>query len=278
MPAILLIKSVIAVITFRHLHQHLKQRRIEKLFNIPLSTDAIATLQKHVPIYARLPQDLRKELHGHINVFLADKQFYGNQGQQITDKIRMVIAGNACLLLLQDKRRKQDKKRRFTGFKSINIYPSAFVAKESNYDGVLMTETTSLRAGESWVRGPVVLSWEDVLDGSHHAEDGHNVVIHEFAHKLDEQSGHMNGLPILNDKAHYADWSKVLNEEFNALKMRTRHRSNIVLDAYGTVSPAEFFAVASESFFEKPVQMQKRLPDLYAQLRTFYNIDPASWL
>jgi len=271
MPLLFLITFILAIIALWYLRDHLAAKRIEKLLNTPLDTDAIATLQKHVPIYTKLPQELRQELHGHINVFLANKQFYGNQGVNITDELRMVLAGNACLLLLQG------TQRRFTGFSSIIIYPAAYVADDIRHDGLVTSETKSVRAGESWMRGPVVLSWADVLKGSHNAEDGNNVVIHEFAHKLDEQSGHMNGLPVLNNKAHYKAWSKVLNEEFNALNTRAKKRHNKVLDAYGTVSPAEFFAVASESFFEKPALMHAKLPDLYLQLRTFYNIDPASW-
>jgi Mlc titration factor MtfA (ptsG expression regulator) len=224
-----------------------------------------------VPIYSKLPQTLRDELHGHINIFLERKKFIGKAGVEITDKIRFVVAGNACLLLLQG------HNRRFSGFSSILIYPETYVAHDVRHDGLITTKRPSTRVGESWMRGPIVLSWADILAGSVNPEDGHNVVIHEFAHKLDEQSGHMNGLPVLNRDSHYEQWSKVLTEEFDALYKRAKKRKNKVLDEYGTVSPAEFFAVASESFFEKPVQMKKRLPDLYEQLSTFYNVDPASW-
>ncbi len=271
MRLIILFSLVFAVVLLWYLRKQVRRVRREKLFKTPLDASRIAILQKDVTIYSKLPQTLREELHGHINIFLDEKKFIGREGIEITDEMSVVVAGNACLLLLQG------NKRRFTGFSSILIYPNAYIAHEVQRDGLLSTEQPSTRAGESWVRGPIVLSWADVRSGSVNAEDGHNVVIHEFAHKLDEQSGHMNGLPVLSNASHYKEWNKVLSEEYNALHERAKRGGNKALDAYGTVSPAEFFAVASESFFEKPVQMEKNLPELYQQLQTFYNIDPVSW-
>ena len=169
------------------------------------------------------------------------------------------------------------KQTRFPGFKTIIVYPDTYTAKQTNYKDSLESIENSHRAGESWVRGPIVLSWGDSIRGSLNDKDGHNVVLHEFAHKLDEQSGDMNGLPVLRDSTHYATWAKVLNEEFNTLNHRAKRGKNTVLDEYGTISAPEFFAVATESFFEKSKQMKKKLPDLYEQLSRFYNIDPASW-
>ena len=254
-----------------YIRRRLQHARMIQLFEAPLDAKYISLLEAHMRIYRKLPQKLRDELHGHINVFLDRKNFIGKAGVEITDQIRIVVAGNACLLLLQG------NGRRFTGFSSILIYPETYVAHGVQHDGLITSQQPSLRAGESWMRGPIVLSWADTLAGSSNAEDGHNVVIHEFAHKLDEQSGHMNGLPVLRAHSHYEQWSQVLNEEFDALAKRAKKRKNKVLDAYGTVSPAEFFAVATESFFEKSAQMKKRLPDLYEQLQTFYKLDPASW-
>ncbi len=271
MRLIILFSLVFSVVLLWYLRKYVRNARRGKLFKTPLDASRIAILQKYVTLYSKLPQSLREELHGHINIFLDEKKFIGREGIEITDEVRIVVAGNACLLLLQG------NKRRFTGFSSILIYPNAYVAHEVQHDGLITTEQPSRRAGESWVRGPIVLSWANVHSGSVNAEDGHNVVIHEFAHKLDEQSGHMNGLPVLNNESDYKAWNKVLSEEYGALHGRAERGVNKVIDEYGTVSPAEFFAVASESFFEKPVQMKKRLPELYRQLQTFYNIDPVSW-
>ena len=123
----------------------------------------------------------------------------------------------------------------------------------------------------------MVLSWSNVNHGSLNSDDGHNVVLHEFAHKLDEENEIMNGLPVLRDSSHYADWAKVLSKEYDSLLIRVEHSTNSVIDAYGAVSPVEFFAVATESFFEKPLQMKQKLPELYEQFKIFYNLDPAKW-
>ncbi len=270
MPLVVII-SLLIVVAIWLLRLHLRNTRRNKLLKLPLDPSWVDILNENVSIYPKLPKSLQEELHGYINVFLDEKEFFGFEGIEINDEIRLTVAGNACLLLLQG------NKHHFPDFTSILIYPDTYVAYETQNDGLLTTQHASQRAGESWVRGPIVLSWASVKHGSENPDDGHNVVIHEFAHKLDEQTGHMNGLPLLRDKAHYKAWNKVLSEEFEALHERASKGKNKVLDEYGTVSPAEFFAVASESFFEKPVQMKKRLPDLYKQLQTFYNIDPASW-
>ena len=271
MPLIILFSTIFAALLFWWLRRYLRNSKRTRLFQTPLDDNHIAILKENVSIYSRMPPTLRDELHGCINIFLDEKEFIGRDGLEITDEIRLTVAGNACILLLQS------KKKYFPGFTSILIYPETYVAHEVRHDGLVATEQPSRRAGESWVRGPVVLSWADVARGSYHPRDGHNVVIHEFAHKLDEQSGHMNGLPLLRDEEHYAEWTQVLSEEFDALKDRARRGSNKVMDAYGTVSPPEFFAVATESFFEKSMQMKRRLPDLYKQLQTLYNVDPAEW-
>lgn len=271
MRLIVIFGVLLTIILLWHFKQRARRARRAFMFKTPLDAQHIAVLNKNVALYAKLPQALREELHGHINVFLDEKKFIGQQGVDVTDEIKITVAGNACLLLLQG------HNRRFSGFSSILIYPNAYQAHSVEQDGLLVTEQPSMRAGESWVRGPVVLSLADTVHGSINAEDGHNVVLHEFAHKLDEQSGHMNGLPVMRNTAQRQEWSKILTHEYEGLAYRAAKGANAVIDAYGTVSPAEFFAVATESFFEKPVQMQQQLPALYQQLQTFYNIDPVAW-
>ena len=151
------------------------------------------------------------------------------------------------------------------------------MAREIRYDGLVEIHGDSLRAGESWHRGPIVLSMTDVMRGSGNEKDGHNVVLHEFAHKLDEENGIMDGLPVLRESAHYKEWAEVLMREYDEFLDRVERGKNKVVDEYGAVSAPEFFAVATESFFEKSNQMKKRLPELYQQLQKFYGLDPASW-
>jgi Mlc titration factor MtfA (ptsG expression regulator) len=270
MPIIILFGIVITASLAWYIRKRWLTSHRTQLFNQPIPENWISLLEDNVSLYVRLPQPLKQQLHGCIQLFLHEKKFIGRD-LEITEQIRLTIAGNACMLLLKG------QKQTFPGFTSILVYPDTYVAKQVSHNGSLESMEKSHRAGESWFRGPIVLSWGDAIRGSKNANDGHNVVIHEFAHKLDEQSGSMDGLPILRENAHYSEWASVLNEEFKSLKYRAQRGKNSVMDEYGTVSPPEFFAVATESFFEKPAQMKRKLPELYKQLSRFYNIDPVEW-
>lgn len=261
--------ALIAVIWF--IQKRREEARRSRLLQTPLAPEYIVILENRVPLYRRLPQALRETLQGCINLFLEKKVFVGCDGLEITDEIRLVIAANACLLVVN-----RDNKQ-FLGFETILVYPDAYVAREVIYDGLVEIHEDSTRAGESWHRGPVVLSLTDVLRGSGNEQDGHNVVLHEFAHKLDEENGVMDGLPVLRESAHYKDWAEVLTREYDEFLDRVAQGTNKVIDEYGAVSAAEFFAVATESFFERSKQMKERLPELYQQLQRFYGLDPAEW-
>jgi len=251
--------------------QYRERARRNRLFQEPLSPEHITILENNVPLYTRLPEDLRQILQGCINYFLDEKVFVGRNGLEITDEIRLVVAANACMLIVNN------RKRYFSGFETILIYPDTYVAKEVSYDGMVEVHEDVARAGESWYRGPIVLSLTDVVHGSGNEQDGHNVVLHEFAHKLDEENGVMDGLPVLRESAHYKEWAEVLTREYDEFLDRVDRGKNKVIDEYGAVSASEFFAVATESFFEKSEHMRKRLPELYKQLQTFYGLDPAEW-
>ena len=238
---------------------------------VALRPEFLAILQRNVPLYRRMPAELRTDYWGHINVFLDDKIFVGCAGLDVNDEIRVTVAGNACMLLLN---RQKDF---FRGFSNILIYPDTYVAPVVESDGTTITHGDSARAGESWHGGPIVLSWSDVRRGIEHPGDGHNVVLHEFAHKLDEENGIVDGLPVLREHGDYADWARVLTKEFDDLTLRAQQGDNDVLDDYAASSPPEFFAVATESFFERGALMKERLPDLYGQLKKFYGVDPAAW-
>lgn len=247
------------------------RRRRTALRSEPLPPGYADVLSRNVALYSALSKDLREQLHGHINVFLAEKRFFGVGGQEITPDVAITVAGNACLLLLN-----RDATY-FPGFKSILVYPNTYEVDHVDYDGGVATQKRSRRAGESWHRGPIVLAWSSVVHGAAIAGDGYNVVLHEFAHKLDEENMGTNGQPILREAGHYQEWAEVLGREYKSFADRVASRKNKVMDEYGLTSPAEFFAVATESFFEKSRAMKKRLPDLYDQLVRFYAVDPASW-
>ena len=267
----LFIVIIITAVSAWLIYLRYQRARRDKLFSKPLPPEWIKILEDNVPLYPRLPRELRRKLHGCINVFLDEKEFFGCAGLQITDLIRLTVAANASLLLLG-----RDNPR-FTGFTSILVYPETYVANEIIYDGPVEVHGQSARAGESWHRGPVVLSWSDISHDRLDEHHGHNVILHEFAHKLDEENETMDGLPILRESNDYKQWAEVLTREYNALQKKVAQGKDTVLDGYATVSPPEFFAVATESFFEKPVQMKTGMPELYEQLEKFYNLDPASW-
>ncbi len=267
--AILAVPIIVAL--YLLLKPVVRQSRRKRLRALPSPAGLTETLERKVPLYSAMPQPLQQQLLGHVNVFLAEKEFIGCNGQQINDDIRYIVAGTACVLLLNR------KAHYFPGFSSILIYPDSFESVVTTYDGMVEANQRITRAGESWHRGPIVLSWGDVLRGVEDPVDGFNVVLHEFAHKLDEQVGGTNGTPDLHKADHYDEWAAVLTNEYGALEKRVAKRKNVVLDEYALVSPAEFFAVATESFFEKPDKMKKRLPDLYDQLQRYYCVDPVSW-
>ena len=142
---------------------------------------------------------------------------------------------------------------------------------------MLVVEGKSVRLGESWTNGPVVLAWDSVAGGAVNVHDGRNVVLHEFAHQLDQEDGCADGAPILESRGSYRTWAQVLGEEYDALCGKSNNGHQSVLNKYGATNPAEFFAVATETFFEKPKQMHRKSPDLYDELKSYYKVDTLEW-
>jgi MtfA peptidase len=250
-----------------------KQRRRDRIRSQPFSPAWLTTIQKNVPIFTGLPQADQRELQGHIQVFLAEKCFEGCGGLEMTDEIKVTIAAQACVLLLH---RESDYYRRLI---SILVYPHAYVAKSIEpIGGGVALEGETARLGEAWKDGVVVLSWDDVRQGASDLHDGHNVVLHEFAHQLDQEDGSADGAPILERRSQYVTWARVLSAEYDQLRRNTEQGRTDVLDEYGATNPAEFFAVATECFFEKPVQLRRKHPQLYEELKGYYRQDPASFV
>ena len=234
----------------------------------PIREEWRGILEKNVPLYNRLPDELKGHLEGLVNVFLAEKRFEGCGGQEITDEVKVTIAGQACMLLLNR------KTRYYPRLQTVYVYPAAFVARQVANEGWTSGEP---RQGESWQNGPVVLAWNSVKEGAANIGDGRNVVFHEFSHRLDQEDGAADGAPILEDRSCYASWAKVLSGEYKALKGKTRKNRKSVISGYGSKNPAEFFAVATEAFLEKPDQMKKKHPELYEELKNYYKLDPGEW-
>jgi Mlc titration factor MtfA (ptsG expression regulator) len=246
-----------------------KKRRRAELRDAPFPEAWRTILVEHVPYVRTLSQEDQRELEGLVQVFLAEKSFEGAGGLTVTDDIRVTIAAQACILLLH---RETDM---YPELDSIVVYPHPYRAKAQRREGMVVIESDDVRLGESWSRGTIVLAWDHVQRGAR-LFDGHNVVLHEFAHQLDAEDGSVDGAPELGARARYLDWARVLGAEFKELSDRVHAGRGSDIDAYGATSPPEFFAVVTEMFFEQPAKLRARHPELYEELRAFYNQDPAA--
>jgi len=246
-----------------------RRAKRKRLLITPFPEDWVLILKKNMPLYIRLPDSLKEQLHGLVNVFLAEKNFEGCGGLTITDEIKVTIAAQACILLLNR------KTSYFKKLRTILVYPQTYVARTKSSNGIITVDGHSFRLGESWQNGPVVLAWDSVTGGTLNVTDAQNVVLHEFAHQLDQEDGAADGAPILEHRSRYLTWARVLSEEYETLRSRRGRRS--VIGNYGATNPAEFFAVATETFFEKSKQMKKKHPELYDELKNYYKLDPVEW-
>ena len=228
-------------------------------------------LKAGLPVYDRLPPEQQSRLQDMVKFFIDRKTYYGCAGLRITDEMRVMIAAEACLLVLNRGGALYPK------LKAILVYPSGFVADrdQPQGDGTVASGSHHL-LGESWNNGRVILSWDDVTRGVADFSDGHNVVLHEFAHQLDAESGSTNGAPPLRRNS-YRAWAAVFTENFEDLERRSFRGLETVMDEYGATNPAEFFAVATETFFEKPHQLYQKRPELYEELQRYYQLDPREW-
>ena len=268
---LLLLLLILAAVIFRVYYW--RNYRINRIHGQAFSADWLEIVKRRLPFYAKLPLELQQELQNLIKVFLLGKNFVGCAGQKIDDEIRITVAAQACLLLLNR------KTNQYQSLKSILVYPSAFIATRQVRDdlGLVSTNHTAL-LGESWSQGKVVLAWDNVENGVRNLQDGHNVVLHEFAHQLDSESGATNGAPLLQTRGAYKSWALVFSEEFEQLQRIASQQGQSLIDHYGATNPAEFFAVATETFFERPVQMKENHRELFDELTKYYGVNPVDWL
>lgn len=263
------VAAILAFLIAKHLSRRAKRK---SLLALPFPAEWEQIVQKNVPLYNRLPDSLKKQLHGLVHVFMAEKNFEGCGGLEITDEIRVTIATQACMLLLNR------KTTYFGKLRTILVYPHTYVAETSSSNGTIRIDGQSVRLGESWWNGPVVLAWDSVTGGTLNITDARNVVLHEFAHQLDQEDGAADGAPTLEHRSSYVAWARVLSREYENLQKKKKKHRRSVMNKYGATNPAEFFAVASETFFEKARQMKKKHPELYDELRDYYKLDPVEWV
>jgi len=247
-----------------------KERKRRAIRDRPFPKPWRAILEGSVPLYLRLPPEDRQELHGHAQILLAEKRFEGAAGLEVADRMRLVVVAQAGVLLLH----------RATDFYpklvSVLLYPGEYsVQEEVENDHGLVEEIDEARVGESWRTGTLILSWEDVERDL--TSDLQNVVLHEFAHQLDAESGDLNGAPLLADRSLRSRWAGAMSDAFERLGEAVELDEETLLDPYGAEDPAEFFAVATEAFFLVPTELESEEPALYAVLRDYYRQDPARW-
>ena len=252
-----------------------KQKRRAYLLAKPLPDEWQEIIGMDFIRYRGLPEELRRSLDGNIQVLMAEKYFEPCGGlEEVNLRMKLLICAQAGLLLIRLKQHGFYRK-----LKSILVYPGAFQDSGRRRFGLHEEEADSTMLGESWSTGSVILSWESILAGARNADDGMNVVIHEFAHQLDQVDGAANGVPILQQPSAYRRWAKVFLRNYDELvgEVESGEGRRSLIDPYGATNPAEFFAVASETFYEEARQLKMKQPDLYKELEGFYGVDPANW-
>jgi hypothetical protein len=247
----------------------LARRRRARILAVPFPNEWNGYLERNVPLYAQLNERERADLRDCARILFAEKNWEGCGGLVMTDEVKVTVAAQAAMLLLGIEH------DYFARVMSILVYPTGFRSPEGwrQPDGVIDLSVGAL--GQAWYDGPVVLAWDSVLEGGRNPRDGLNVVLHEFAHQLDFLDGVIDGTPPLRRKGDYKKWQEVMTREFERLGNEAGNGNPKVLDAYGATDHAEFFAVATEAFFEKPREMCTRHPELYSVLVDYYGQDPA---
>jgi Mlc titration factor MtfA (ptsG expression regulator) len=267
-PVIVILLVVLVPIIF-WIRWYVNSLRTRRLRETPPPESWQPILDAHFKIVHRLTEAQRQQLFGYMQVFIDRVRFAGCGGQEITEEVKVAIAAQACLLLVGR------EQKVYPGLKSVLVYPHTYVAgKQGSFGG---DNGEGARLGESWPFGVVVLAWNSVLGGAHNLEDGHNVTMHEFAHQLDQVDGAADGAPVLQNRSAYVSWAKVLSVDYKKLRQITSRGKKDVIDRYGATNPAEFFAVATETFFEQPRQLKKKHPALFDELQSYYRVNPLDW-
>jgi len=256
----------------------LPRLRLRRALARPLAPPLVAILERNLAQYAGMDGQERLRLQRLVQQFLHEKSFVGCAGLEVTDEMRVTIASQACMLVLG---RAGDAVPAvlYPSLHAVLVYPGAFLVPRREVDAAgVVTEQRQDLLGESWGDGRVILSWDHVRRAGSGESPNHNVVLHEFAHQLDSESGSTNGAPYLGSTERYRSWSEVLSRNFAELRRDAMWGQRGVLDHYGASSPAEFFAVATESFFEQPWELAARHPDLYEEFLKYFRVDPRNWV
>lgn len=230
-------------------------------------------LDRSVPYYWQLPDDLKQTLRNHLLIFMDEKLFEGCNGLEMTEEKKVIISAYACVLLLGE------PAGYYPDLQSILVYPDDYMAPvREESEGGIVSEGTEARKGESWNMGSIVLSWDDIRENIENRSSPRNLIFHEFAHQLDDNYGLTAGVGEGGEIFRDDEWTHILAATFRTLQRKSRRGANCVLDPYGATHPAELFAVATEAFFLSPHQLYKEFPKLFDVLKSFYNLDPGSFI
>lgn len=244
------------------------RRRVRKrLLSEGLREYQRSIVTNQVPLTQKLPTEIRDQLDRKINLFLDQVEFTGCNGLEVTEDMKLSIAAQACLLIV-------NRDLWYDHLTTVLIYPNAFKSLHQERTGYVVQEKETVRTGESWTRGPVVLSWKHSQQGALNDHDGHNVVFHEFAHKIDELSDRTNGIPQLDDIKSLKDWAEAFDVAYKKHIQATEAGHKTVLDPYGASGTQEFFAVAVEAFFERPEDLKHCEPEVFQQMSVFFSTGP----
>ncbi len=265
--ALLLLVTGTVFVVF--VYPYLRNRRLQSQ---PFPPQWLGMVRQQLPAYRFMSVDEQYQLQRLILRFVNDISFIGCGGQVVDDRVRISIAAHACTLLINR------PEQFYEGLQAVLVYPSAFIAdREVMHEDGVVSRDVDVMSGESWETGKVVLAWEDVLHSLQHPHDGFNVVLHEFAHQLDQASGAVNGCPVLDTGVSRQEWARTLTDAFTQLQVDTEAGRPTLLDGYGASEPAEFFAVSTECFYEQPWQLAAEHPALFERLHQFYRSDPRHW-
>jgi len=247
--------------------KHWRIKRLLKRF--PINRLIWRRLMREDALFCGLSSVQKAYLRELTTLFIQQKRFRAVQGLELNELMPIKIAAHACLLILE-----LDLDY-YQGWRDIILYPDAFMVTSDDMDEAgIVSHQQRVLGGEAWLRGPVVLDWQGFVDDVSQPDLGHNLVIHEFAHKLDMQNGAANGMPPLHPSMKREDWTLAFSQAFEDLQLQVERGGVPAINAYAATEPAEFFAVCSEVFFMAPDQLAEAFPAVYHQLSLFYRQDP----
>ncbi|WP_408097533.1 zinc-dependent peptidase [Peredibacter sp. HCB2-198] len=255
---------LVVYLSFLKLRKLRVQRRLEKMSKTPFPEQYEKMLSRFRP-YQFLTTEERKRFQTKILYFLEDKIFNAVGDLIITDEMKLLVAAEACLMITNI------DGDVYPGLKNIYLMEDVFIPKDNPVNSITGLPTHSARLGEAWKRGPIVLSWNSIVQGS-------SVVFHEFSHQLDQQDGSFDGTPKLGRNGNYDKWAQVMGKEFINLRKRVMDHKRSDIDSYGATNEAEFFAVVTEYFFTRPQVLSKNHPEIYGLYKNYFQLDPSQWV